>query len=66
MDTPKTKKTTAVEVEYLSPKFIAGLEQYIRDLVPRNGGYSSIQIEIVAGEVKRFVVSGESYLLSAL
>jgi hypothetical protein len=62
---PQRKKTT-VEVEYISPKFIAGLETYIRSLVDRNGGFASVQVEIVAGEVKRFVVSGESYLLSAM
>jgi hypothetical protein len=68
MDTkPKLqRKKTTVEVEYCSPKFIAGLEAYIRSLVDRNGGYASVQVEIVAGEVKRFVVSGESYLLSAM
>jgi len=66
MEPPKPRRKTTIEVEYVSPKFVATLEKFIAELMQRNGGYANVQVEIVGGEVKRFVVSGESYLMSAL
>lgn len=65
METKPVPQKSTVEVQYVPVKLITKLEEVLKGVHERTGGYAKIHIDMVGGEVKRFECI-ESYLMSAL
>lgn len=66
-----SKAATQSESDPISQEFCTALRRFILNLTKQNGGYGKVQIEIVAGEIRRIegayqLSITEPYLMSAV